>query len=44
VPFDRSMAEALSKVAAECIAACPTAALSMREPLQGTELPILRSQ
>ena len=35
VPFNRSMAEALSKVAAECIAACPTAALSMREPVQG---------
>ncbi len=27
VPFDRSLDEALTKVAAECVAACPTAAL-----------------
>ena len=31
VPFDRSMAEALGKVAEKCIEACPTAALSMRD-------------
>jgi ferredoxin len=30
VPFDRSMAEALSKAAAECVAACPTAALAWK--------------
>ena len=30
VPFDRSLAEALSRVAAQCVAACPTAALSLR--------------
>ena len=28
VPFDRSLEEALGRVAAECIAACPTAALA----------------
>jgi NADH dehydrogenase/NADH:ubiquinone oxidoreductase subunit G len=31
VPFDRSLEEALGRVAAECIAACPTAALAWRE-------------
>jgi NADPH-dependent glutamate synthase beta subunit-like oxidoreductase/ferredoxin len=31
VPFDRSLEEALSKVAAECVAACPTAALALKE-------------
>jgi predicted molibdopterin-dependent oxidoreductase YjgC len=41
VPFDRSMEEALSKVAAECIAACPTAALSARTEREASELPIL---
>jgi len=30
VPLDRSMAEALSKAAAECVAACPTAALAWK--------------
>ena len=30
VPLDGSLKEALSKVAAECVAACPTGALSMR--------------
>jgi NADPH-dependent glutamate synthase beta subunit-like oxidoreductase/ferredoxin len=30
VPFDRTMDEALSKVAAEVVAACPTAALEVR--------------
>jgi NADH dehydrogenase/NADH:ubiquinone oxidoreductase subunit G len=28
VPFERGLDEALQKVAAECVAACPTAALS----------------
>ena len=31
VPFDRPLQEALSQVAAECVAACPTAALAMKE-------------
>jgi len=31
VPFNRSLKEALSKVAAECVAACPTAALAFKE-------------
>jgi ferredoxin len=30
VPLDRSLAEALSKAAAECVAACPTAALAWK--------------
>lgn len=30
VPFDRSLAESLSRAAAQCAAACPTAALSLR--------------
>lgn len=30
VPLDRSMSEALDKMAAECVAACPTAALSLK--------------
>jgi len=30
VPFDRSTADALRKTAAACVAACPTAALSLR--------------
>lgn len=29
VPFDRSLDEALTRVAAECVAACPTAALAL---------------
>ena len=29
VPFDGQMDEALTKVAAECVAACPTAALQL---------------
>ena len=32
VPLGRSMAEALAKVAAQCIAACPTAALAWKDP------------
>lgn len=31
VPLDRSLGEALRKAAAECAAACPTAALSLKE-------------
>jgi ferredoxin len=30
VPLDRSLADALTKVAAECVAACPTAALAWK--------------
>jgi predicted molibdopterin-dependent oxidoreductase YjgC len=40
VPFGRSLEEALGKVAAQCIAACPTAALSHREESHSA-LPIL---
>lgn len=40
VPFNRSMEEALSKVAAECVAACPTAALAFKEASR-SPLPIL---
>lgn len=42
VPFNRSMEEALSKVAAECVAACPTAALAFKEEASRSQLPILR--
>jgi NADPH-dependent glutamate synthase beta subunit-like oxidoreductase len=35
VPFDRSLAEALSKAAAVCVAACPTAALAYKESTHG---------
>ena len=31
VPFGRSLAEGLQRVAAECVAACPTGALAMRK-------------
>ena len=31
VPLDRSLADALTKVAAECVAACPTAALAWKQ-------------
>jgi ferredoxin len=38
VPFDRSLDEALTKVAAECVAVCPTAALSFdRERVHSIE-------
>ncbi|MHC4405291.1 MAG: FAD-dependent oxidoreductase [Planctomycetota bacterium] len=40
VPFNRSMEEALSRVAAECVAACPTAALSFKDNA-ASGLPIL---
>jgi len=42
VPFNRSMEEALSKVAAECVAACPTAALAFKEKSSALQLPILK--
>ena len=35
VPFDGQMDDALSKVAADCVAACPTAALSFAEKRRG---------
>ncbi len=41
VPFDRSLDEALTKVAAECVAACPTAALAFRDGPVRSQLPIL---
>jgi ferredoxin len=44
VPFNRSMEEALSKVAAECVAVCPTAALALkdeRDERARSQLPIL---
>ncbi|MBN1588448.1 MAG: (2Fe-2S)-binding protein [Pirellulales bacterium] len=41
VPFDGSLDEALGELAAECVAACPTAALSMDTPRLASELPIL---
>ena len=41
VPFDRPLGDALSKVAAECVAACPTAALALKTPAEKSELPIL---
>jgi ferredoxin len=40
VPFDESLDEALKKVAAECVAACPTAALAWAKTKQ--DLPLLR--
>lgn len=43
VPFNRSLEEALTRVAAECIAACPTAALSARPQAPASSLPILRT-
>jgi ferredoxin len=41
VPFNRSLQEALGKVAAQCVAACPTSALVLREEPLRSELPIL---
>jgi len=40
VPFNRSMEEALGKVAAQCIAACPTAALSFEDRKHASQLTI----
>jgi NADH dehydrogenase/NADH:ubiquinone oxidoreductase subunit G len=41
VPFNRSLEEALGKVAAQCVAACPTAALAFKADQAASELPIL---
>jgi ferredoxin len=41
VPLGRSLDVALRKVAAECAAACPTAALALREKARASGLPIL---
>jgi len=41
VPFGKSMEEALGRVAEECVAACPTAALSFREMPRGLALPLV---
>jgi NADH dehydrogenase/NADH:ubiquinone oxidoreductase subunit G len=41
VPFQRSLEEALGKVAAQCVAACPTAALAFRETNRGLALPLV---
>ncbi len=41
VPFHRSLEEALSKVAAECVAACPTAALALKDQTQQPESPVI---
>ncbi|NQT11140.1 MAG: glutamate synthase, partial [Planctomycetes bacterium] len=40
VPFDRCLADALGKVAAECVAACPTAALALKEQTGQFKRPI----
>jgi NADPH-dependent glutamate synthase beta subunit-like oxidoreductase/ferredoxin len=39
VPFNRSLEEGLERVAAQCVAACPTAALSFRDARRGIALP-----
>lgn len=44
VPFDKSLEEALGELAAQCVAACPTGALSFREGKPQLTLPILRVQ
>ncbi len=41
VPFNRSLAEALQKTAAEVVAACPTGALALREEAETSQLPII---
>ena len=41
VPFNRTLEEALTRVAAECVAACPTAALSFRDTPRGLALPLV---
>ena len=43
VPFSGSMEQALSRVAAECVAACPTSALALKRELP-TQLPILEER
>lgn len=43
VPFNRSLEEALGRVAAECVAACPTAALAFRDTPRGLALPLIEA-
>ncbi|MGQ9607110.1 MAG: FAD-dependent oxidoreductase [Thermogutta sp.] len=43
VPFHRSLEEALGKLAEQCVAVCPTGALSFREGKHPASLPILRT-
>ncbi len=43
VPFQRSLEEALGKLAEQCVAVCPTGALSFRDGKTPASLPILRS-
>jgi len=43
VPFNRSLEEALGELAEQCVAVCPTGALSFREGKTPAGLPILRS-
>ncbi len=37
VPFDRSIAEGLQRAAEQCVQACPTGALALKEDLEATE-------
>jgi NADPH-dependent glutamate synthase beta subunit-like oxidoreductase/ferredoxin len=41
VPFNRSLDEALQKVAAQCVAACPTAAFALKQDKPASALPIV---
>ncbi len=41
VPFDRPLEDALTKVAAECVAACPTAALALKALAVPRPLPMV---
>ncbi|NMC19510.1 MAG: hypothetical protein GYA33_03730, partial [Thermogutta sp.] len=43
VPFNRSLEEALGELAEQCVAVCPTGALSFREGKTPASLPILRT-
>lgn len=43
VPFNRSLEEALGRVAAECVAACPTGALAFRETPRCLALPLVEA-
>jgi len=40
VPFNRSLERALTKVAAECVAVCPTGALVLRDESRDPQVPI----
>ena len=40
VPLNGTLREALQKTAAQCVAACPTAALSLKEDARQSDLPI----